>query len=92
MRKGNGDGTVPLISLGIHCRKGWKTKKLNPGGVKILTQELRHDPVPMYQDPRCVNPKPCRPSLPVFVVCFEARAFAAFTLRRRRVSRETLKP
>jgi phospholipid:diacylglycerol acyltransferase len=52
VRKGNGDGTVPLISLGIHCRRGWKTKKLNPGGIAIKTRELKHSPVPMYQDPR----------------------------------------
>lgn len=52
MRKGNGDGTVPLISLGVHCRGGWKTKKLNPSGIDIKTRELVHRPVPMYQDPR----------------------------------------
>lgn len=54
MRKGNGDGTVPLTSLGIHCRRGWKTKRLNPSGIDIKTRELKHSPVPMYQDPRCV--------------------------------------
>ncbi len=54
VRKGNGDGTVPLTSLGIHCRSGWKTKKLNPSGIDIKTRELKHSPVPMYQDPRCV--------------------------------------
>lgn len=52
VRKGNGDGTVPIISLGVHCRKGWKTKRLNPGGIQIKTRELPHRPVPMYQDPR----------------------------------------
>lgn len=53
VRKGNGDGTVPLISLGVHCRKGWLGKtKLNPSGFSIKTKELQHDPVPIYQDPR----------------------------------------
>ena len=52
MRKGNGDGTVPLISLGVHCRGGWRTRKLNPGRIEIKTRELVHRPVPMYQDPR----------------------------------------
>lgn len=52
VRKGDGDGTVPLVSLGLMCRKGWKTKKLNPCGIQIVTHELKHDAVPMYQDPR----------------------------------------
>ena len=55
MRKGNGDGTVPLISLGLHCRKGWRTKALNPAGFPVVTHELKHDAVPMYQDPRRDN-------------------------------------
>ena len=64
VRKGNGDGTVPLISLGIHCRKGWRGRtRLNPSGFSVTTRELKHDPVPMYQDPRCCLP-PLPPSLP----------------------------
>ena len=59
VRKGNGDGTVPLISMGVHCRRGWRGRtKLNPSGFKITTRELKHDPVPMYQDPRCLPPPP----------------------------------
>lgn len=53
VRKGDGDGTVPLVSLGLMCRKGWKDTKLNPGGIEIVTHELKHDAVPMYVDPRC---------------------------------------
>ena len=30
----NGDGTVPLISLGAVCYDGWRSKELNPHGVK----------------------------------------------------------
>lgn len=52
VRKGDGDGTVPLVSLGLMCRKGWKNTKLNPGGIEIVTHELKHDAVPMYVDPR----------------------------------------
>ena len=32
---GNGDGTVPLLSLGALCHKHWREKKLNPAGVKV---------------------------------------------------------
>jgi len=35
---------VPLISLGYMCAKGWKTKKLNPSGVKVTTREYQHKP------------------------------------------------
>ncbi|MEW5299264.1 MAG: hypothetical protein WDW36_002297 [Sanguina aurantia] len=48
----DGDGTVPLISLGLMCRKGWKTPRLNPGGIRVVTREFNHTPVSMMQDPR----------------------------------------
>jgi hypothetical protein len=32
---GNGDGTVPLVSLGALCYQGWRTKELNPHHVKV---------------------------------------------------------
>lgn len=35
---GEGDGTVPLLSLGAMCARGWKEERYNPGGVKIITQ------------------------------------------------------
>lgn len=38
----NGDGTVPLLSLGYMCRRGWHTPRRNPGGVKIVTRERPH--------------------------------------------------
>jgi hypothetical protein len=31
---GDGDGTVPLLSLGVLCIDHWRTKALNPHGVK----------------------------------------------------------
>jgi len=36
---GNGDGTIPAISLGGMCVKGWKGKtKWNPAGIEVVTQ------------------------------------------------------
>lgn len=41
---GEGDGTVPILSSGYMCSKGWKLKRYNPAGVKIKTVELPHEP------------------------------------------------
>lgn len=38
---GEGDGTVSLLSLGAMCAEGWKRKRWNPGGIKIVTTEVR---------------------------------------------------
>lgn len=38
---GEGDGTVSLLSLGAMCVEGWKRKRWNPGGVQIITHEVR---------------------------------------------------
>ena len=35
----DGDGTVPLISLGFMCSAGWKGERLNPSGATIVTRE-----------------------------------------------------
>jgi len=45
IRKGikltDGDGTVPLVSLGYMCANGWrKQKKYNPHGVKVVIREF----------------------------------------------------
>eukprot|EP01080_Neovahlkampfia_damariscottae_P000324 gene324-6738_t len=45
----NGDGTVPLISLGYMCEKGWKNKELNPSNLKVITKQYLHDPS-MYKN------------------------------------------
>ena len=37
---GEGDGTVSLLSLGAMCVEGWKRKRWNPGGIKIITVEV----------------------------------------------------
>ena len=36
---GNGDGTIPLISLGYMCVEGWQNKDLNPSGIPVTTIE-----------------------------------------------------
>ena len=41
---GEGDGTVPLLSLGYMCAKGWKIKRYNPAGVKVKVYEMPHEP------------------------------------------------
>ncbi|KAF8250230.1 Lecithin:cholesterol acyltransferase [Wilcoxina mikolae CBS 423.85] len=41
---GEGDGTVPILSSGYMCSKGWKMKRYNPAGVQIKTFELLHEP------------------------------------------------
>jgi hypothetical protein len=38
----DGDGTVPLISLGYLCAGPWQGQKLNPGGVKVSLSSTPH--------------------------------------------------
>lgn len=41
----DGDGTVPLISLGLMCAQEWKKKHFNPRNASIYTKEyLHHEP------------------------------------------------
>ena len=40
---GEGDGTVPLLSNGYMCAKGWHIKRFNPAGVKIKLYEMPHE-------------------------------------------------
>ncbi|CAG8650933.1 22413_t:CDS:10 [Dentiscutata erythropus] len=37
------DGTVPLLSLGYMCVKGWKNPLYNPAGIKVITREFEHE-------------------------------------------------
>ncbi|KAG6831756.1 hypothetical protein H0H92_007908 [Tricholoma furcatifolium] len=46
VKMGEGDGTVSLLSLGAMCVEGWKRPRWNPSGIKIVTVELPHRPVP----------------------------------------------
>lgn len=41
---GEGDGTVPLLSNGYMCAKGWHIKRFNPARVKIKVYEMPHEP------------------------------------------------
>ena len=41
---GEGDGTVPLLSNGYMCAKGWKIKRFNPAGVQVKVYEMPHEP------------------------------------------------
>lgn len=43
----DGDGTVSAHSLGAMCLEGWRQPRYNPGGVKVMTHEIAHDPQPM---------------------------------------------
>eukprot|EP00878_Enallax_costatus_P008458 GHUV01008840.1.p1 GENE.GHUV01008840.1~~GHUV01008840.1.p1 ORF type:complete len:707 (+),score=149.19 GHUV01008840.1:1658-3778(+) len=40
----NGDGTVPLLSLGALCAGGWKTRRLNPSGMEVVVKEYPNNP------------------------------------------------
>ncbi|KAG1794325.1 Lecithin:cholesterol acyltransferase-domain-containing protein [Suillus plorans] len=44
VKMGEGDGTVSLLSLGAMCVEGWKRPRWNPGGIKVTTVELPHQP------------------------------------------------
>jgi len=44
VKLGEGDGTVSLLSLGAMCVEGWKRKRWNPAGIKVITVELPHQP------------------------------------------------
>jgi len=41
VKLGEGDGTVSLLSLGAMCVEGWKRKRWNPAGIKVVTVEVR---------------------------------------------------
>lgn len=48
----DGDLTVPLISLGAMCVKGWRGSKLNPSGIRIVVREKNHALAQLTLDPR----------------------------------------
>lgn len=39
----DGDGTVPLVSLGTMCRRQWRQPRLNPQLVPVITREYKHE-------------------------------------------------
>ncbi|TYZ62061.1 hypothetical protein PybrP1_013006, partial [[Pythium] brassicae (nom. inval.)] len=52
IRYSDGDGTVPLVSLGFMCARGWRGTRFNPGGVDVRVREYRHNPVSIIYDSR----------------------------------------
>ncbi|CAG8551577.1 2759_t:CDS:10 [Funneliformis caledonium] len=48
VHNGEGDGTVPLLSLGYMCTKGWKNPLYNPAKIKIITREFQHEVGPAF--------------------------------------------
>ncbi|KAJ1902053.1 phospholipid:diacylglycerol acyltransferase [Kickxella alabastrina] len=49
---GEGDGTVPLLSLGYMCSGAWRKPLYNPHGVRIVAREFAHNPAAAYKDMR----------------------------------------
>lgn len=49
----DGDGSVPLISLGYMCVDAWTRHetKLNPSGIQVVTREYRHESEFCVDDP-----------------------------------------
>lgn len=44
----DGDGTVPLVSLGYMCEGGWRKERYNPSHMNITTREYKHNPYLMW--------------------------------------------
>jgi hypothetical protein len=49
---GDGDGTIPLLSLSYLCLEGWKDPLFNPHGVKVVTSEYADNSLPFLVNPR----------------------------------------
>lgn len=50
IRLSDGDGTVPLISLGTLCRKHWRHARLNPSGIHIVNREYPHEHASVFKE------------------------------------------
>ena len=48
----DGDGSVPVISSGYMCIKGWTIDRYNPSKIKCITREYPHNPLPLLKDLR----------------------------------------
>ena len=53
----DGDGTVPLVSLGYMCIDGWRSKRWNPSGLPVITREYRdlNESLPMLRSATSVD-------------------------------------
>ena len=56
VRASDGDGTVPLLSLGALCARHWREPRLNPAGMRVVTREFPHEPFYGLGELRCA---PC---------------------------------
>jgi phospholipid:diacylglycerol acyltransferase len=58
IKYGDGDGSVPLMSLGYMCSGPWrdKTSGLNPSGSKVIVREYLHQPEFVVDDPMRKGP------------------------------------
>ncbi|KAJ1974782.1 phospholipid:diacylglycerol acyltransferase [Dimargaris xerosporica] len=52
VRVSEGDGTVPLLSLGYMCVDGWQQTRYNPSHIPVVTREYMHNPIHMIHDLR----------------------------------------
>jgi len=53
VQNAEGDGTIPLLSLGYMCVEGWvKHKRFNPWNVTCINREYQHIPLSLLQDIR----------------------------------------
>lgn len=52
VRTSDGDGTVPVISTGLMCYKGWRTNRLNPANIPIVSREYVNRPTSAFKDLR----------------------------------------
>lgn len=53
VRASDGDGTVPLLSLGALCARHWREPRLNPSGMRVVTREFLHEPFYGLGELRC---------------------------------------
>ncbi|KAJ1621720.1 Lecithin:cholesterol acyltransferase-domain-containing protein [Pavlovales sp. CCMP2436] len=55
----DGDGTIPLVSLGYMCARGWRNRLYNPSGSRIVSREYPHEaptgPVPGQRGDRSAD-------------------------------------
>ena len=61
----DGDGTVPLISMGLMCRhpQGWHGSHLNPSGIRIVSREYLHEQSRFLGDIRYRPMRSCHASM-----------------------------
>ena len=53
VRASDGDGTVPLLSLGALCARHWREPRLNPSGMRVVSREFAHEPFYGLGEIRC---------------------------------------